>query len=84
MRKVGKPYLRFSLLGFANTAWSWLLFGLHSPAAALAGIVFLWIAILLTILAFCVSLVSGWLMVPYLLWVSCASALNFTIWRLDG
>lgn len=68
-----------------NAAWSWLFFGLHSPSAGLVGIALLWIAILLTILAFFrVSPAAGWLMVPYLLWVSFASALNFTIWRLNG
>jgi len=68
-----------------NAAWSWLFFGLHSPSAGLVGISLLWIAILLTILAFFrVSPVAGWLMVPYLLWVSFAAALNLTIWRLNG
>ncbi len=68
-----------------NAAWSGLFFGLHSPPLGMAGIVLLWIAILLTILAFFrVSPLAGWLMVPYLLWVSFASALNFTIWRLNG
>jgi benzodiazapine receptor len=68
-----------------NAAWSWLFFGLHSPASGMTGITLLWIAILLTLLAFFrVSPAAGWLMVPYLLWVSYASALNFTIWRLNG
>jgi len=35
-----------------NAAWSWLFFGLHSPAAGLVCIAGLWIAILLTIVAF--------------------------------
>jgi translocator protein len=68
-----------------NAAWSWLFFGLHSPAAGLACIASLWIAILLTLLAFFrVSPLAGGLLVPYLLWVAFASALNFTIWRLNG
>jgi translocator protein len=68
-----------------NAAWSWLFFGLHSPAAGLAGIGCLWLAILLTIVAFFqVSPLAGWLMVPYLLWVTFASGLNLTIWRLNG
>jgi len=68
-----------------NAAWSWLFFGLRSPSWGLIGIALLWIAILLTLLAFFrVSPLAGWLMVPYFLWVSYASALNFTIWRLNG
>jgi benzodiazapine receptor len=68
-----------------NAAWSGLFFGLRSPSLGMIGIVLLWIAILLTVLAFFrVSPLTGWLMVPYFLWVSYASALNFTIWRLNG
>ena len=68
-----------------NAAWSGLFFGLHSPALGMIGIVLLWIAILLTILAFLrVSRTAGWLLVPYLLWVTFASALNFAVWRLNG
>ena len=68
-----------------NAAWSWLFFGLRSPSLGMVGIALLWIAILLTVLAFFrVSPLAGWLMVPYFLWVSYASALNFTIWRLNG
>ena len=68
-----------------NAAWSGLFFGLRSPSLGVIGIALLWIAILLTVLAFFrVSPLAGWLMVPYLLWVSYASALNFTIWRLNG
>ncbi len=68
-----------------NAAWSWFFFGLHSPAAGLACIACLWIAILLTIVAFFqVAPLAGWLMVPYLLWVTFASGLNFAVWRLNG
>lgn len=68
-----------------NAIWSGLFFGLHSPGLAMAEIVLLWIAILLTLLAFFrVSRPAGWLMVPYLLWVSFASMLNFAVWRLNS
>ena len=43
-----------------------------------------WLAIVATTVAFFRrSKVAGWLMVPYLAWVSFASVLNFTIWRLN-
>lgn len=47
-----------------------------------AEIVMLWLAITATTVAFfrC-SKVAGWLLVPYLAWVSFAAVLNFAIWR---
>lgn len=67
-----------------NTLWSILFFGRRSPLAALVEIVFLWIAIVLTIRAFArVSPRAALLLVPYLLWVSFAAVLNGAIWRLN-
>jgi tryptophan-rich sensory protein len=48
---------------------------------ALVEIVVLWTAILLTILAFSkISRLAGRLLVPYLAWVTFATALNAGIW----
>ena len=67
-----------------NLGWSATFFGLHSPVMALVVIAFLWIAIVLTIVQFrAVSLVAAYLLIPYLLWVSFASYLNFIIWKLN-
>lgn len=67
-----------------NALWSWLFFGWHQLGLAFAGIVLLWIFILLTMIKFfSISRPAGWLLVPYLLWVTFASALNFSIWRLN-
>ncbi len=68
-----------------NTAWSGIFFGLRSLGPAVVDIVLLWVAILMTMLAFFkVDRLAGWLFVPYLAWVTFASALNFSIWRLNG
>lgn len=68
-----------------NAAWSWLFFGLRRPGLAAIEIVVLWIAILATTVAFAGrSRIAAALMVPYLLWVTFASALTFAIWRLNG
>lgn len=68
-----------------NGAWSWLFFGRHAIAIALAEIAVLWLAILATMLAFRpVSRTAAWLLVPYLAWVTFATALTFAIWRLNG
>jgi len=67
-----------------NLGWSAAFFGLHSPLYALVEIVFLWLAIVLTIVKFkAVSPVAAYLLIPYLLWVSFASFLNFTILQLN-
>jgi translocator protein len=68
-----------------NAVWSGLFFGLHSPGLAMVEILLLWTAILLTARAFFrVSRLAGWLLVPYLLWVSFASVLTFAVWRLNS
>jgi tryptophan-rich sensory protein len=67
-----------------NSLWSFLFFGLHSPFTAFIEIIFLWIAILTSIILFFrISWVAGVLLIPYILWVSFASFLNFAIWRLN-
>lgn len=68
-----------------NTLWSIIFFGLHSPGGALIEIVFLWLAILATIIAFAkISKPAAWLLVPYILWVSFAGYLNFSTWQLNS
>jgi len=67
-----------------NIAWSIIFFGLRRPGLAFAEIVVLWALILATTIAFWrVRPLAGWLLVPYLAWVSFASALNFALWRLN-
>jgi tryptophan-rich sensory protein len=67
-----------------NTLWSIIFFGLHSPGGALIEIVFLWLAILATIVAFYkTSKPAAWLLVPYILWVSFSGYLNYSIWTLN-
>jgi tryptophan-rich sensory protein len=67
-----------------NVAWSGLFFGLRRPLLGLVDIVFLWIAILVTmVLFFRREVVAGVLLIPYLLWVSFAAFLNFRLWQLN-
>jgi benzodiazapine receptor len=68
-----------------NVLWSVLFFGLRRPELAAVEIVALWLAILATLVAFGRrSPLAGWLMVPYLAWVTFAAGLNFEIARLNG
>lgn len=79
-----RPLNVFALQMVLNTLWSIVFFGLHSPVGAVIVIVFLWLAIVWTMYEFYrVSRAAAWLLVPYLLWVSFASYLNFSIWLLN-
>jgi benzodiazapine receptor len=75
--------LYFVQLGL-NAAWTPIFFGAHALGWALIEIAGLWIAILLTLLRFRrVDAAAGLLFAPYLAWVTFATALNFTLWRLN-
>lgn len=68
-----------------NAVWTPLFFGFHWTGLAFAEILLLWLAIAGTIAAFLkVSPLAAWLLTPYLAWVSFASILNFTLWRLNS
>jgi len=63
-----------------NALWSWLFFGLHLGALALAEVLLLWALIAGTLIAFWrVRSFAGVLLVPYLFWVTFASVLNFAL-----
>ena len=88
-RRRGAADVRAAMTLFAvqlglNAAWSVLFFGLRRPGLAAVEIVLLWLAIVATMALFArVSRPAGWLLVPYLGWVSFAAALNIAIWRLN-
>lgn len=65
-----------------NALWSWLFFGWHMGAAAFACIVVLWLLIAATIVLFRrIDRLAAALLLPYIAWVSFASALCFSIWQ---
>ena len=67
-----------------NALWSWLFFAWHRGAGAFADIVLLWLLIVATVIGFWrVRALAGVLLLPYLAWVSFASALNFAVWQLN-
>jgi len=67
-----------------NTLWSIMFFGLRNPMAGFIVIVVLWIAILLTIISFYkYSITASMLLIPYILWVSFATVLNYYLWKLN-
>jgi benzodiazapine receptor len=68
-----------------NAAWTPLFFGLHRPDLGFVLIVLIWISIIATIVLFYpIDVEAALLLVPYLAWVTFATALNFAIWRLNA
>lgn len=68
----------------ANALWSWLFFAWRKGAWASAEIVVLWALILATVVSFWrIRPLAGVLLLPYLAWVSFATFLCITIWRMN-
>ncbi len=79
-----RPLALFLAQLVLKATWTPLYFGLHRPGIAFAEIILLWLAIAATLAVFrSVSRAAAWLLAPYLLWVSFATALNFASWRLN-
>ncbi len=67
-----------------NGLWSWLFFAWSRGALAFADILVLWVLIVATLVSFWrVRPLAGALLVPYLLWVTFATVLNYSLWQLN-
>jgi benzodiazapine receptor len=65
-----------------NALWTWLFFVFHRGALAFADILLLFVVVVLTALLFTrIEPIAGILMVPYLIWLGVAMALNHAVWR---
>ena len=81
---VKKALLFFAIQLALNSLWSLLFFGLHNPMLALIEIVLLWLMIYETYIKFVkINKIAGYLLLPYLAWVSFAIVLNASIWWLN-
>jgi tryptophan-rich sensory protein len=75
----------FAINGFFNVLWSLVFFKLHRPDFSLIEVAALWASILLLIVfLYRRSRLAGLLMIPYLIWVSIAAALNYQVVVLNG
>jgi tryptophan-rich sensory protein len=84
LKETWRPLAAFLFQLVLNATWTWLFFGLHRIDWAMFDIVLLLAAILTTIVLFLrISRVAGLLLLPYLGWVTFATALNFEYWRLN-
>ncbi len=74
----------FGIQLFLNIIWSIIFFTFHSPFWALVDLIALWLAIVITIFYFYkISKPAAWLLIPYILWVTFAGYLNYSIWVLN-
>jgi len=83
-RGRGAALAAYAIQLLLNAAWAPLFFGLKNIGLGLFVIVALWLAIVWTIREFAVvKSAAAWMLAPYLIWVSFASALNLALWRLN-
>ena len=81
---VRKALLFFAIQLALNMLWSFLFFGMKNPTLALVEIVILLLLIYETYIQFVkIDKIAGYLLIPYLLWVSFATVLNASIWWLN-
>ncbi len=74
----------FMLQLLLNGLWSWFFFGMQNISLGLVDIVLLWFVLVATLVAFWRQRpIAGWLLVPYLVWVSYAASLNIAIWLMN-
>jgi len=67
-----------------NTLWTPVFFGLRKLGGGMVVLAGLWVAVAATLVAFWrIDAIAGLLLAPYLLWVTVAGALNFSVWRLN-
>jgi len=83
-KEVRKALGAFGIQLFLNAIWPIVFFGLRNPFLAFVEIIVLWLAILWTIFVFYkISRPAVYLLLPYILWVSFAAYLNYSIWMLN-
>lgn len=69
---------------FLNSIWSIIFFAMKNLSLALFEIIIMWSTIVYMIIRFKkIDKWASYLLIPYLLWVSFATILNFSIWRLN-
>lgn len=83
-KEVKRALAVFAAQLLLNALWSIVFFGAHMILAAAVVIVLLWAGILASILLFRpISKAAAWLLLPYILWVSFATALNVSLYFLN-
>ena len=83
-KKVREAMMFFGIQLGINAIWTPIFFGAHNTLLALIVILLLWVFILKTILLFSkINKIASYLLYPYILWVSFATILNFSLYLLN-
>lgn len=77
---IGLAIILWGMQLALNAGWSMVFFGMKNPELALAELVAFWLALALTLFLFAqIDMLAAALMVPYIIWVTVAGALNLSI-----
>jgi len=83
-RKIREALMFFGVQLVLNDIWSPIFFGAKNLLLALVVIILMWVFILKTILVFGkIEKTASYLLYPYIIWVSFATILNFSLWILN-
>jgi tryptophan-rich sensory protein len=83
-QKVKKSFIFFWVHLFFNAIWSIIFFGWHQIFWAFCDIIIIWLMILILLIMFGrLKKSAAYLLIPFFIWVSLASVLNFALWWLN-
>lgn len=81
---VKKALILFGIQLALNALWSILFFGMQNPRIAFFELILLLLFVILTCRQFYkISPLASYLLIPYILWLSFAAVLNYSIWTLN-
>ena len=81
---AGKALTLFIVQLAANAVWTWIFFVWKQGSLAFFEIIFLWGLLIATMIAFRrIKPIAAVLLLPYFIWVSFASVLTYTVWKLN-
>ena len=83
--RTGKTALvLFAVQLVLNIIWSFLFFGAHALLFAAVDIAALWVVLIATIVYFFkINRAAAWMLIPYILWVTFATVLTFTLFFMN-
>jgi translocator protein len=82
--KAKIPLFMYAIQLMTNWIWTPIFFGFQSLLGALIVIIFLWVFVVFTTFLFYrVYAPAGFIMLPYVAWITFATILNASLWSLN-